>query len=209
MGASRNRVGFSGYDQNSNDRFINNTWGTIEPINFSLAGTNLGVYAGYDHQFGSVVVGLEADANHTSGASESGRLQEQDNPGNGQWNVSSNWNASLRARAGYLATENVLTYVTAGLAYSNVQTTTGFEVSGGVAQTPPWGFGDIGGGDRLGLTYGGGLEYALSESMTLRTEYRHTDYNSNTIHYLHSGTDATVTNTSNEDRVTVGMSYLF
>ena len=136
-------------------------------------------------------------------------MQEQDTPGNGQWNVSTNWNASLRARAGYLVTNQVLTYLTGGLAYSNIRATTGFEVSGGAPQTPPWGFGDIGGGDRLGLTYGGGLEYALSQALTLRTEYRRTDYNSNTFHYVSSGTDATITSSSKEDRVSVGLGYKF
>ena len=209
LGASRNNVGFKGYDPNSNDEFLNDQWGTVEPIRFSLSGVTAGAYAGYDYQVGGMVLGIEADANHTSGASESGRLQEQDNPDNGQWHVETKWSASLRARAGFLVTPDLLAYATGGVAYGKVFTNTGFEMKSSGPEAPPWGNANISKSGRYGPTYGGGMEYALSEALTLRTEYRHSDYGRKIFHYDSDGTDATITSTLKEDRISLGLGFTF
>ena len=122
-----------------------------------------GVFAGYNYQFGGgFVVGAEADINF-AGA-------ESDNNGLGPLaplasaSTELNWFGSARLRAGY-AFDRFLPFVTAGVAfadYSGTSIAPGF--SGEIDES------------RVGWTVGAGLEYAFTDNLIGRIEYRYADY---------------------------------
>jgi outer membrane immunogenic protein len=95
-----------------------------------------------------LVVGVEGDIAATS---KSGSL--------GGTTVKNPWNGTVRGRIGY-ATQNWLIYGTGGVAFGAVRATTG-----GVTETD----------NRVGWTAGAGVERKITEKVTARLEYRHTD----------------------------------
>ncbi len=128
-------------------------WGTPKVgTKFDADGWGGGVYAGYNFQVApNFVLGIEGDLtlNDMKGSS-------------GPFTVSNQWNATLRARAGY-SVDRFLLYGTGGLAVG------GLKVSNPAASD-----------DRTvsGWTLGGGVEAAVTSSVTARLEYRYTDLGS-------------------------------
>src|SRR5580704_8940331 len=80
-------------------------WGTVSNNPTRPSGAQGGIEAGYNWQFGQLVVGGEADLN-ISGAQDTSAGFQFSNP----------WYGTLRGRAG-IAFSNVLLYGTAGLGY--------------------------------------------------------------------------------------------
>jgi outer membrane immunogenic protein len=82
--------------------------------------------------------------------------------------IRTTWDASLRARLGYLVTPKFLVYSTGGAALQR------FEVSSTCACSP-----DItatSNNSRLGWTIGGGIEMPIARDWLARAEYRHADF---------------------------------
>jgi len=110
-----------------------------------------GLYAGYNFQpAGRLVLGVETDIkkNWEKGTTSGGLT------------ISSPWDGSLRARAG-LAFDRFLIYGTGGVAYGTVK---GSSAAGTDSQL------------RIGWTAGAGIETAITDKVTARLEYRHTDF---------------------------------
>ncbi|HEY8580164.1 MAG TPA: outer membrane beta-barrel protein, partial [Beijerinckiaceae bacterium] len=150
------------------------------------AGFTGGAQIGYNWQFGSMVVGLEADVNYRDGrdsndafsiawvnAQNEGRALDFRGGRGG-----SNWFMTFRPRVG-VALDRTLLYVTGGLAYG------GGSRRGGVVElydtdTDPdtliatWGRGRRSGSD-WGWTLGGGIEHAFSNNWTVKLEYLYVD----------------------------------
>jgi outer membrane immunogenic protein len=91
---------------------------------------------------------------------------------------------TVRGRLGYLPSENLLTFVTGGLAYGRVERTANINTLGpaavGLSQGPGFSWNCIVGSTcftgsstntALGWTIGGGLEYALRSNLTIKAEY--------------------------------------
>ncbi len=149
-----------------------------------------GAVAGYDHQFGPAVVGIEADfsgldADDTYSAALAGTL-----PGvgafTGSGSVSSDidWLATFRVRAGYLVTPRVLAYATGGLAVASMQTTLSATATVGAASAT------VSAGDSktpVGYTVGAGVEANLHGNWFARGEYLYVDLGSNTFNYSLAG----------------------
>lgn len=146
-----------------------------------------GIHAGYNYQFdGSIVLGAEADVNLSAAKSDSVAAFR------GILKSDLKWFGSTRLRAGY-AIDRFLPYLTGGLAFA------GFDHD------------FIGGGGTISLsdtyfgwTAGAGLEYAFTDNLTGRVEYRYTDYGSQS--YTLPGTHQLDLKTSD---VRVGISYKF
>ncbi|MGE0564974.1 MAG: outer membrane protein [Pseudolabrys sp.] len=86
------------------------------------------------------------------------------------------WDASLRARFGYFVTPRAVIYATGGLAMQRVTTTVTCSVAGACAPAiGPTPFTASHSDTMTGWTLGGGLEYALTERLSLRGEYRYAD----------------------------------
>ena len=146
-----------------------------------------GLHAGYLHQFGSVVLGVEADI-------EASGVTGNDRGAGGVVNgLKHRWDASLRLRGG-VAIDRVLVYATGGLAYLNASASDALFV-----QTVNTNF--------TGFTVGAGLEYAFTPNVSARVEYRYTDYGKTTARFT-TGDYATRINPQIH-AVRVGLSYHF
>ena len=107
-----------------------------------------GAYAGYNFQIApNVVVGLEGDVIATGKSGSSGGTS-----------VSNPWNATVRGRLGY-SMDRYLIYGTGGVAFGGVKAT------GGPTESST----------ETGWTAGAGIEALLTEKVTGRVEFRHTD----------------------------------
>lgn len=112
-----------------------------------------GVQGGYNYQFGSWVVGAEADFDK-----HSGKLKLV-GPGSQPLKVEQDYGATVRARLGY-AFDRILVYGTGGLALG--QTSIGTPASKSKSQ---W---------HAGFAVGAGVEYAMTDNVTVRGEYLYT-----------------------------------
>lgn len=186
-------VGVTAGLQNLRDRWtttgtgigiVDNTSGaSLNSTNFRLGG-----YAGYNWQMGQTVVGLEGDFAGDFGSNKT----LNGIPGTRTFitvaNLDSvtgraNWDASIRARAGYLITPAALLYATGGVAFQNVKhsincpgNTAGswcFQPEAGTSSTT-----------RTGWTLGAGIEAAVGSNWLVRAEYRYSDFGSNTTTYF-------------------------
>ena len=107
---------------------------------------------------------------------------------------------SVRGRIG-IAFDRALFYATGGAAFADFKTS--YSVTG-------VGF-DAFSHSRLGYTIGGGVEYAFTDHIALRAEYRYSDYGSFTDTLVNSSLIAgtTVRHHETMNRVQAGLSYLF
>jgi outer membrane immunogenic protein len=140
-----------------------------------IAGGFGGLQIGANHQFGRIVVGLEADAqggniSDTASASVTPYLA----PG-GVAAISSknsvNWFGTVRPRLGY-AFDRTLIYATGGLAWGEVKHT--------LSWADNFGFRAFDGSDQLrfGYVLGGGIEHAFSSRLSVKVEYQYIDLGS-------------------------------
>ncbi|MFT4122036.1 outer membrane protein [Bradyrhizobium sp.] len=115
-------------------------------------------------------------------------LADSQSPGE-SLSVRSRWDASLRARLGYLVNPRTMIYATGGLAWQNVELTstctsrpcTGFfALSPGVIRSST---------TKTGWTVGGGLETALWGNWLARAEYRYADYGKTSFTTARSSTN--------------------
>jgi outer membrane immunogenic protein len=154
-----------------------------------------GVHAGYNVQFGQFVVGVEGD------------IEAAGIDGDRTWGVPGNsisasteinFQGSIRARAG-VAFDRALLYVTGGLAFANIENTY-TDVFG--ATTVVDKFDDT----QWGWTLGAGVEYAITNNLTARAEYRYTQFDSYTNDL---GGGLVVEHEPEFHTVRVGVSYKF
>lgn len=141
-------------------------------MNPEAKGFTGGVYVGYNIQSGNFVYGAELDANLSSA---SGIKSISTDAVSASLKLTQRESASLRARFGYLFGDT-LVYVGAGISaakigsiYSNtvIDTTSLAVVSSDQSNIQK---------QHLGLTFGLGLDYALTPNVIARTEYRYTKY---------------------------------
>ncbi len=106
-----------------------------------------GAYLGYNIQTNQhLVLGVEGDI-----------MAAGKNGNNGVDDVNNNWDATLRGRVGY-AWDKFMVYGTGGVAFGGLHSTSAAESA-----------------TKTGWTAGVGLEAAVTQNVTARVEYRHTD----------------------------------
>lgn len=105
---------------------------------------------------------------------------------------------TVRARAGFLPTDDLLVYAHGGFAYG--RSTPSFNAGG----LPAPGFV---GTNRTGWTIGAGVEYAVTDTISLQTEYAYTDLGNPSV------TDAAAPGAANESlklhTVKAGLNFRF
>jgi len=149
-----------------------------EPVNGTSA--KFGPYLGYNWQIGlRWVVGLEVD---WSWAKQTTALNPVLYPSSGfvgaplsSFAVGTKWDASARARVGYLVDPAVLLYATGGPAWLSLEQTS----SCGSPSCPAGGLAPaaiVDSATRLGWTIGGGIEAVLWSNWVARAEYRYADF---------------------------------
>ena len=145
-----------------------------------------GIQAGYNWQFNSAVLGLEADFDGAGvknrgvfgGITPLAGFANQ-NESIINMNTTLNWLGTVRARVGYSVFPSILLYGTGGLAYGKVSTTVGYYQIILPATTcgPCFGSGAgvSMGGTRVGWTAGGGAEWMVWPNWSLKAEVLYYD----------------------------------
>lgn len=132
----------------------------------------VGLQLGYNHQFGSWVVGAEADLSWTGFDGSGAFLPYPDNPGSPAWHIQTDVDlmSTARLRAGHLVTDSWLLYATAGGAWAQAE--------GSIR--PVYSTGSFAHGetevDHFGWTAGVGAEWKLTERVSLKTEWLYADF---------------------------------
>src|SRR4051812_33288783 len=127
---------------------------TDNPSGLSSATFRPSVYLGYNWQVGNWVVGAEADVaygqgnNSIKGIPGAENLVQAGSPGNDIATIKDSWDASARARAGFLITPTMLLYATGGASWIHL------EASAFCGSVNPigWWRGPVGPGANLGAT---------------------------------------------------------
>jgi outer membrane immunogenic protein len=132
-----------------------------------------GLYAGWNYQWDSFVMGIEGDINLSDIDGEADFSCE------GDCNVSGDidWFGSVRGRLGF-AMDQFLIFATGGVAFTEVDTE--LEFPGGDGSDDP---------NYTGWTLGGGIEFASWENTLVRLEYRYYDFGTEEIDIFGSDVD--------------------
>lgn len=149
----------------SNSKFDFKDGGALNRPEQSIGSFLMGVHAGYNRQFSSVVLGVEGDLDYLNGHKD-GIIKFGQTSAYSE--VSRDWEASFRGRAGY-ALDRFLPYVTAGLAFTNYNTGYGPAVKNGPVTLSYK-------GTMTGWTAGGGLDFAFTDHLFGSAEYRYSDF---------------------------------
>jgi outer membrane immunogenic protein len=177
--------------------FGNSDWDPpIASGNFALNGGLVGGTLGVNFQSGQVVFGLEGDGDWTdiSGNTSSGGCLGV------TCKTSNDWLSTFRVRLGY-AFDRVLLYGTAGGAAGDVKAALTFPGVGTGSTTST----------EFGWSAGAGLEYAITENVTVRGEYLFVDLSKGSFSCtvaLCGGTGA-IPVSFNTSLVRVGLDYKF
>ncbi len=141
------------------------TLDALSPVSITAKGAIAGVQAGYNFQFGRVVVGIETDLNLLAGTNTRTLVV----PGLARATPVALSNSpqgsvlvTVRPRLG-ITFDAVLAYVTGGLAFETVKSTDSVLVNA-IETTNDSTL-------HTGWTFGGGLEYALPKGWLLKAEY--------------------------------------
>lgn len=163
-----------------------------------LGGGFAGGQVGYNYQFrNDVVLGVESDLQwsnvRASNRSDSGVVFDATSPfpivvqRAAETAIKQNWFGTTRLRLGYQFADRFLGYVTGGVAYS------GFTASNwgtGAELSPfPVVFSHTSGtatSTKVGWTVGAGFEYALSNHLSVKSEYLYSEYSGFTAPFLNT-----------------------
>jgi outer membrane immunogenic protein len=123
-----------------------------------------GLHAGYNWQSDALVLGVEGDIEFTDMKGDTDVVNDNgDNIGKIEQEI--DWLGSLRLRAGFAA-DRALFYATGGLAVGGVE----LSLEDGAGNHL-----DSNSDTNWGWTLGGGVEYAMTDDLSVRIEYRYTD----------------------------------
>jgi outer membrane immunogenic protein len=176
------------FSPNMANPIISPQFSPLPSVGFGTDGVNGGFQAGYNWQFNrNWLAGFEADFSfadmHGSGSSGFNLGGLPTLPFSTAAEEKTNWFGTLRARFGYLPTDNLLVYATAGFAYSrseyavsyNNNSSTPFISNSGsfssVCAAQATCFAGSSARTATGWTAGGGAEFALWQNVTLKAEY--------------------------------------
>lgn len=151
-----------------------------------------GVYLGYNYQMSNnIVLGAEIDVIYSDVDGDGQAYQGPGVPAPGIIiSQELNWSAAARARLGY-AVDRFLPYIAGGVTFGDIDLSSPV-VSGSVGDT------------FSGWTIGAGAEYAFTDNVIGRAEYRYSDFGSE---IMQVGAEAEVDLTTNEIRF--GIAYKF
>ena len=158
---------------------------------FNTNGGLAGGTAGFNYQWSQFVFGIEGDFDW-----QNLRGSQTNAPCNavGSCATASNWVSTIRGRAGF-AINRALLYATGGAAFTNIKPS--------LAALP------YGGGNEPGWTAGAGVEFAMTDSWTVKAEYLYAKFQNATCPVSSCGAAAPATVSLNENMFRVGVNYLF
>lgn len=127
-----------------------------------------GVYGGFNYQFSSnVLLGIEGDFAFAKVRGDDIAYENGIPAPDAVIDSDMNWTGAIRGRVGY-ALDRFLPYLSAGVAFADYDHsgTSGGAIAGSFSQT------------YTGWTLGAGVDFALTDHVILRGEYRYTDFGS-------------------------------
>jgi len=164
-----------------------------------------GLYAGYNFDLGNkVIVGLETDFVWGDVDEQTGYKAFDMNPLNGnnggylnaRLNIEQKWTGATRVRVGY-AMDRFLPYLSAGVAYGKVKSAANAYLSAAPLGANAYGNLEYNFNNNdtfTGWTVGTGADYAVTDNVLVRFEYRYADYGSETYtHTIPGGGTSTLT----------------
>lgn len=149
-----------------------------------------GIYAGYNWEFSNAYLfGIEGDINY-SDLSNDAVMRFNNNYYD--WNSKVEWEGALRARFG-INYRRWLPYIAGGVAFAGIKhnisnTTNGWDSTRRTS---------------VGFTIGAGVDYALTNNLLLRAEYRYSDYGKKSLD------QTTAENKLTTNNVRLGIAYKF
>jgi len=180
--------------------FTNVSDGYSEGTDYDPDGFLGGLYTGYNHQFSNnVVFGVDADLNFAKIESKNGDYFSDSHNFVFPWIPSSKmkWNGAARARLGY-AYDRILPYIAGGVSFGEYEFGVRFSSGRDIFSEKS---------TMTGWNIGAGFEYAATDNLILRAEYRYTDFGNKTFHGL-AGEDTAKIKLNTHD-VRVGLAYKF
>lgn len=203
--------GFDNSDLQSLER-ITPPASSIGTVNgFDPQGTFGGLQLGYNWQAERLVFGIETDIQFGDIGDAGGGVYSNNPAFVGAASADIDWFGTLRGRLGFVASERLLIYGTAGLAYGGIDfnqiaTNTG---NGNVVA-----FSDD--DTKVGYTVGGGIEYAIDPRWSMKVEYQYIDFGDETVtaeSFTPAGAPTGINYTSGYDldlhTVRAGLNYKF
>ncbi|MBB1248092.1 MULTISPECIES: outer membrane protein [unclassified Rhizobium] len=133
---------------------VTQQWAKTAPGGYDTNGLGGGLYGGYNMQQGQIVYGGEADVNYSGVDGNKNGVE-----------TTQRLNGAIRGRVGY-DLQPALVYGAAGLAATNVKAEDGTSEDSKTL---------------FGATIGAGVEAKITDQITARTEYRFTNYQTQTF----------------------------
>jgi outer membrane immunogenic protein len=189
-------VGYAPNDSNSAELFTAANGGGPPATSFLSSGALAGVQAGYNWQTQrNWLIGVEADIDWSGikGSGSSSYLVFPTSlalPAASPINEQTLWFGTVRGRLGYLPTQNLLGYFTGGFAYGQIKHTGSYINESGTAFGVGLGaecnadatcFAGSSTSTAVGWTVGGGLEYAVSQRLSIKAEYLYVSLGSTSL----------------------------
>jgi len=180
---------------------------------FDVKGVMGGIHAGYNWQANNFVFGIEGDF-HLSDVKGNRSFDDPVGGSNrirGNLGFANDWQASLRARAGF-AQNNWLLYATGGVAFADVKSSLSIKDNYCVEGTCYWNEPTFSSAKNtlVGYTIGIGSEFALTRNWIGRAEVRYTDFGNKTFALSdQDGFPAPTRVKFDQVNATVGISYKF
>lgn len=175
-------------------------------VDLPVGGMLGGVQAGYNWQSGQFVYGVEADFQESTVEGEgsiNGRSPRVTLTG--QASTKLNGLGTVRARLGYTPVDRFMAYATGGLAYGDTES-----VLTGVVDILP--VASKKSETKTGWVVGGGVEYALTNHWTIKSEYLYANLGTVTLYSGDLGLPGADLNFGNEvafHTARVGLNYKF
>ncbi len=151
-----------------------------------------GLHAGYNYQIERFVLGIEGDA-------ALGRSSGSFTVAGNKFDARQTWEATVRGRLGVTPMDRLLLYVTGGAAFSEFKYRY-VSLAGAFAPADA-------STTKAGWTLGGGAEYAVTDHVAARIEYRYTDFGKPSFDWPSVG--GTYTQQPRFNELLAGVSYKF
>lgn len=156
----------------------------LDPLDGNFDGGSLGAFAGFNKQFSNnVVLGIEGDFDHNWNEQDLTTLL-------GTFTGQADWQGSIRGRLGY-SFGRAMVYASAGWAAAHVDA----ELVGLASTSATYN----------GYTVGAGVDYAVTDQIFGRIDYRYTDFGSKDLDF--GGTAVESDLTQHTVRLGVGVKF--
>ena len=184
-----------GREDDNQSRLFPNIQAGVAADKFDMNGFVGGAHAGYNYQIDQFVIGGEADIDYTD-LKGSHRYSYYGGQVTGVLRMKSEWQGSLRLRAGY-AFDNLLVYATGGVAFANGKLSDVGQFRTAYASSDT--------NTHIGWTVGLGAEYAFTQNWIGRVEVRYSDFQKKGYETANGRVKAGW----NQTTATAGVSYKF